>query len=657
MGWPSRGRRGDVLVRTVTPAADVADATRARETPHSHPCCLKTGRPPCCLTPVQPHHRAGLIVPSTVVGRARQRPRRLRAPRTRASRAGSPPGGSRASTPRRSRLRVRRLPQQEAPEPLLARGADHQVRVGLPLGVQVRGDVLDVELLGHLVEVQSLLGRLPQVRAHRVGDLVPLSVPAATLTCSPTTSLVASCAARSACAVLAGSISSEPTACRRQRRVAASSRTTSSMMPSRSLSSSAVRLRLSVESIQSVTTSTPTSSLQARSSPILSCSGAVPARGGRAGRPRPATVAVEDHADVAGHPVRGERGCQSALVEAVERVGQSHSTFLQGSGGLVVGPVHRTRRGGQGGVDSDHLERLGTGRQRYLRCRNLRLRKLRPRTRGSMTSTPASSGPGPQGGTLPSSSTAGPLREEIAITVTRAVDHVATTVKPLLRGWIHAGRLPVRARGSGRARRPVPHSRGPLVQRGVRAVRRDAVRHERDLPPRHLVAAHHRRAAPARPHEHLPHHRRQLHPAGGPAAAREHRAHAADHRVVRRARRTCWRASSGSAPRGGSTCPIYLALGWVAVAFLPQSPAGRARGHVARDRRRPGCTPRARSSTASRSPNPSPRYFGFHEIFHALTVAAFIVPLHRGLDPDVRTALSGGLTQAGARSQPRGTTA
>ena len=26
-----------------------------------------------------------------------------------------------------------------------------------------------------------------------------------------------------------------------------------------------------------------------------------------------------------------------------------------------------------------------------------------------------------------------------------------------------------------------------------------------------------------------------------------------------------------------------------------------------------------------RRPNPSPRYFGFHEVFHSLTVAAFVV--------------------------------
>src|SRR3982751_5715020 len=42
-------------------------------------------------------------------------------------------------------LAVRALPQQEAAEPLLARGADHQVRIRLALGVEVLRDVVDVD--------------------------------------------------------------------------------------------------------------------------------------------------------------------------------------------------------------------------------------------------------------------------------------------------------------------------------------------------------------------------------------------------------------------------------------------------------------------------------------------------------------------------------
>jgi hemolysin III len=68
--------------------------------------------------------------------------------------------------------------------------------------------------------------------------------------------------------------------------------------------------------------------------------------------------------------------------------------------------------------------------------------------------------------------------------------------------------------------------------------------------------------------------------------------------------------------------PVYVALGWVAVAYLPEfADAGAAvlalvvaggllytAGGVVYGLRRP---------------DPSPRWFGFHEVFHALTVVAF----------------------------------
>jgi len=71
--------------------------------------------------------------------------------------------------------------------------------------------------------------------------------------------------------------------------------------------------------------------------------------------------------------------------------------------------------------------------------------------------------------------------------------------------------------------------------------------------------------------------------------------------------------------------PVYVALGWVAVVYLPDFLSGggvavfvlvvvggllyTAGGIVYGIKR----------------PNPSPRWFGFHEVFHALTVAAFVV--------------------------------
>ena len=49
-------------------------------------------------------------------------------------------------------LRVRRLPEQEAGEALLPAGPDDQVRIGLPAGVEVLGDVLDVEDLSQFLD-------------------------------------------------------------------------------------------------------------------------------------------------------------------------------------------------------------------------------------------------------------------------------------------------------------------------------------------------------------------------------------------------------------------------------------------------------------------------------------------------------------------------
>ena len=77
--------------------------------------------------------------------RPRQPPKRRCARRTRAARAGSRLPEVRPVGLAEVELRVRALPEQEAGQPLLAGGADHQVGVGLAPGVEVLGDVLDVE--------------------------------------------------------------------------------------------------------------------------------------------------------------------------------------------------------------------------------------------------------------------------------------------------------------------------------------------------------------------------------------------------------------------------------------------------------------------------------------------------------------------------------
>src|SRR5262249_9197915 len=73
-------------------------------------------------------------------------------------------------------LRVRRLPQQETGETLLAAGTDDQVRVGLTLGVKVLGDVVDVENVGKLFDGAAGRRVLMQEGTNRIGDFAPTSI-------------------------------------------------------------------------------------------------------------------------------------------------------------------------------------------------------------------------------------------------------------------------------------------------------------------------------------------------------------------------------------------------------------------------------------------------------------------------------------------------
>jgi hemolysin III len=69
--------------------------------------------------------------------------------------------------------------------------------------------------------------------------------------------------------------------------------------------------------------------------------------------------------------------------------------------------------------------------------------------------------------------------------------------------------------------------------------------------------------------------------------------------------------------------PIYIALGWAAVFYLPdflRNGGGAVLALVVLG----GLLYTAGGVIyALKRPNPSPRWFGFHEIFHAFTVAAF----------------------------------
>jgi hemolysin III len=70
--------------------------------------------------------------------------------------------------------------------------------------------------------------------------------------------------------------------------------------------------------------------------------------------------------------------------------------------------------------------------------------------------------------------------------------------------------------------------------------------------------------------------------------------------------------------------PVYIALGWVAVFYLPEilhtgGPAVVTLLAVGGVLYSVGGV-----VYALKRPNPSPRWFGFHEVFHALTLAAFV---------------------------------
>jgi hemolysin III len=69
--------------------------------------------------------------------------------------------------------------------------------------------------------------------------------------------------------------------------------------------------------------------------------------------------------------------------------------------------------------------------------------------------------------------------------------------------------------------------------------------------------------------------------------------------------------------------PVYLALGWVAVVFLPSFLRGGGIAVFVLVVIGGGLYTVGALVYALRRPNPSPRWFGFHEVFHALTVAAF----------------------------------
>ena len=69
-----------------------------------------------------------------------------------------------------------------------------------------------------------------------------------------------------------------------------------------------------------------------------------------------------------------------------------------------------------------------------------------------------------------------------------------------------------------------------------------------------------------------------------------------------------------------------MVVGWAAVVVLPQLyRALGPTGFVLLLPRRPGLLGRSRGLRRSRSPNPVPGVFGYHEVFHACTIVGAVL--------------------------------
>ena len=87
--------------------------------------------------------------------------------------------------------------------------------------------------------------------------------------------------------------------------------------------------------------------------------------------------------------------------------------------------------------------------------------------------------------------------------------------------------------------------------------------------------------------------------------------------------RLIWRSAWRPAPRWLITS-LFIALGWVAVFVLPQLLRGA--GALVLTLVLAGGLLYSLGAVVYtlKRPNPSPRWFGFHEVFHALTIAAYL---------------------------------
>lgn len=205
-----------------------------------------------------------------------------------------------------------------------------------------------------------------------------------------------------------------------------------------------------------------------------------------------------------------------------------------------------------------------------------------------------------------------------------AVAAAAAPLKPRLRGWLHAGMFPAVLLSGVILTALADSPRGRLACAiytltacllfGV-----SALYHRGNWGPRADGVL-----QPARPREHLPDNRGDLYAADDAAHARVPRPGAALGGLGGRARRHRVPGLLGRRPRWLYT-PCYIAMGWAAVFFLPDFL--RTGGVAVLVLVIVGGLLYSAGGViyGMKRPNPSPKWFGFHEVFHSFTLAAFVV--------------------------------
>jgi len=214
--------------------------------------------------------------------------------------------------------------------------------------------------------------------------------------------------------------------------------------------------------------------------------------------------------------------------------------------------------------------------------------------------------------------------ESVGERLTEGVAQVATAVKPKLRGWIHAGMFPVVV-----AAGIVLVALSPTTTARVT----NAIFSLSSVLLFGLSAVYHRGHWSPRTTRVL---RRLDHSNIFLIIAGTYTPLSALLLIESRARVLLWIVWSGAvagllarvlwlnAPRW-LYVPIYLALGWIAVAFMPQFWQSGTDGPAVVWFLAAGGAAYTLGAVvyALKRPNPSPRWFGFHEVFHALTVVGF----------------------------------